>query len=208
MSKLVSTWVGRMSLLAATSMLLGACAGVPHKVRTEELSESWNGESFSNLLIIGAYDDRTYRVSAETAFAEDLKQRGVAAKPSYDLIADLKALDEEDEIAEALAGQEVDAVLSVTTIDPGYDFGYEDAMASRGMVYLLGGRPGRGTDLGNFIAWAGSGYYTLHVALWDAETQRPVWQVTTSSETTGSESGDIRALVEFTVERLRENGLL
>lgn len=73
---------------------------------------------------------------------------------------------------------------------------------------MLGGEPGAGTDLGAMIAWAGADLYTLYVGLWDAETQKPVWQVTTDSESTGSESGDLRTLADYVVESLRAKGVL
>lgn len=195
-------------IIAPLLLVLGACAGAPHSIKKEELSPAWTGDPYRDLMVIGVYDDRTFRVTSETAFAEELKAHGVAAKPSFGVIADLDELDQVDEIAEVLAAEGVDAVLSIATIDPGYDYDYGDMLATRGMVYMLGGRPGPATDLGSFIAWAGSGYYTLHVGLWDAKTQKPVWQVTTNSESTGSESQDMKALVEFVVDRLREKGLL
>ena len=78
----------------------------------------------------------------------------------------------------------------------------------KGKVYLLGGEPGAGTDMGSFISWAGSGSYSLLIALWDAGTLGPVWQVTTDSQSTGSESGDLKALSEFVVETMRAKGLV
>jgi len=76
------------------------------------------------------------------------------------------------------------------------------------MVYLLGGEPGTSTDMGAFIAWAGSGTYSLYIGLWDVQMYEPVWQVSTRSETTGSESQDTQALADFVVDTLREKGLL
>ena len=172
------------------------------------MSPAWDGADYKSLLIIAVYDDRTYRVSAETAFADELKGRGITAEPSYDVVVDLKSLDSEEEMAELFSARSNDAVLSVATIDPGYEFDYEDALETRGMVYLFGGRPGAFTDMGNFISWAGSGYYTLHVGLWDAVTQKPVWQITTNSQSTGSESEDLKTLADFVVAALREKGLL
>ena len=134
-------------------IILSACGGgASHVIDSEELSQEFAGKTYTNLLIIGVYPDRTFRVSGETSLAEEFK--------------------------------------------------------SRGIVYMLGGEPGAGTDLGSMIAWAGSGTYTLHVGLWDAETQKPVWQVTTNSESTGSESGDLRTLADFVVATLREKSLL
>ncbi len=194
--------------VVATASLLGACSSAPHRVDKEEMSSTWGGQAYNDLLIVGVYDDRTYRVSAETAFAEELKSRGITAESSYDVIPALGSLSSEAAVADMLVSRSNDALLTVATVDAGYDYDYGDALATRGMVRLLGGQPGAGTDMGTFIAWAGSGSYTLHIGLWDAKTQKPVWQITTDSETTGSESGDLKALADFVVGTLREKGLL
>jgi len=201
------------SVTCATVIVLGqlfsACgAGVPHRIADEQMAPEWGGQAYSDLLIIAAYNDRSYRVSAETQFAEELKQRGVTATPSYNSIPQLSSLESNSEIAEMLASTNHDGVLVVATLDEGYDYDYEDYLETRGMVYLLGGTPGAGTDMGSFISWAGSGQYSLYVGLWDAKSQQPVWQISTHSETSGSESEDTKALAEFVVNALREKGLL
>jgi hypothetical protein len=99
-------------------------------------------------------------------------------------------------------------VLIIATLDEGYDYDVGDYFATRGMVSLLGGEPGAGTDMGAFIAWAGSGLYTMYIGLWDAGTGQAVWQATTNSATTGSESGDTKALADFVVDTLQAKGLL
>lgn len=195
-------------IVAALLLLAAGCASAPHQVGEETVSPDWGETPYENLLVIGVYQDRTYRVSAETAFAEELKSRGIQAEASYDRIADLLSLDSEEEIGRVLANGGFDGVMSVATLDPGYDYDYGDALETRGMVYLLGGRPGAATNLGTFIAWAGSGLYSLHLGLWDAETQKPVWQVTTDSNSTGSESEDLKALADFVAGTLREKGMI
>lgn len=190
------------------ALVFSSCASVPHRISDEELSPEWSGKAYRNLLVIGVYTDRPYRIGAETSFAEILKGKGITATPSYDLIPQLSSLESQEDLAEKLATTDHDAVLVVATLDEGYDYDIGDYFATRGMVYLLGGRPGTFTNLGSFIAWAGSGHYTLYVGLWDAKAQKPVWQITTNSETTGSESEDAKALADFVVEKLREKGLL
>ena len=187
---------------------LAACSSAPHKIDDEDLSSNWNGQAFTDLLVIGAYTDRSYRVSAETQFSEELKSYGIKATPSYTLIPDTRALESNAEIRSKLQTMPHDGILIVATLDEGYDYDLDDYYATRGMVYLLGGEPGAATDMGAFISWAGSGLYSLYVGLWDARTVEAVWQISTDSETTGSESGDTKALADFVVEKLREKGLL
>ena len=195
-----------LALLAA-SLLLAACGGgAPHRVDSEEFDASFSGKTFSNLLVLGVYPDRTFRISGETTLAEELKARGIQASPSYDLIPNTRA--SAAEIQGVLTAGSFDGVLTIATLDPGYDYDAGDYFATRGMVYMLGGEPGAATDLGAMIAWAGSGLYTLYVGLWDAATGKPVWAVTTDSEASGSDSADQRALADFIASELRKKGLL
>ena len=194
--------------MAALMAVLTACSTVPHAVDDEQLSSDWNGRAYTDLLLIGAYTDRSFRIGSETQFSEELKSRGIKATPSYTLIPDTTVLDNNAEIRSKLATMPHDAVLIVATLDEGYEYDAGDYFATRGMVSLLGGEPGAATDMGSFIAWAGSGLYTLHISLWDARTGQVVWQVTTDSESTGSESGDTKTLAEFVVNELHKKGLL
>ena len=197
----------KMLAIVTAALLLTACAGgSPHRVTDEEFDPTFADTNFSNLLVLGIYQDRTFRVSAETTLAEELKSRGVSASPSYDLLPNTRVT--AAEIQSVVASKSFDGVLTVATIDPGYDYDAGDYFATRGMVSLLGGEPGAATDLGSMIAWAGSGKYTMYVGLWDAKTGKPVWAVTTKSEDTGTASGDLRALADMIVAELSKKGLL
>lgn len=197
----------RAPVMALVYLLTACGAGVSHQIADEQLSPEWGGRRYSDLLIIGAYTDRSYRVSAETQFAEELKQRGVKATTSYDIIPQLSDLESNAEIADMLASTSHDGVLVVATLEEGYEYDYGDYLEARGMVYLLGGRPGAGTDMVSLLSWAGSGQYSLYVGLWDARSQEPVWQISTNSESTGSETDDTKALANFVVNTIRAKGL-
>ena len=196
-------------MLVSTALLvLTACSSAPHRIADEDLSKEWSGQPYKDLLLIGAYTDRPTRVSAEAAFAEMLKARGIMATPSYDLMPDLTALEDNVMIAEKLATLQQDAVLVIATLNEGYDYDVGDYFATRGLVYLLGGEPGAATDMGSFIAWAGSGQYELYVGLWDAKTAQQVWQITTYSSSSGSDTEDNKAPADFLVSTMSEKGLL
>lgn len=200
--------IGLLGFLTLGLAVVAGCASVPHKVATEEATPDSAGRKYSDLLIVASYEDRAYRVGAETSFAELLRNQGLAASPSYDLLPNLSDLESNEDVADRLAKTDHDGMLVVATLDEGYDYDMGDYYESRGWVYLLGGRPGAGTDTGAFLAWAGSGIYSLYVGLWDIKTQKPVWQISTDSETTGSESGDTKALADFVVPLLKERGLI
>ena len=193
--------------IVMTAFIVTACgSGAPHRVADEEFDSSFAGKSFSNLLVMGIYQDRTFRISGETTLAEELKARGVQASPSYDLLPNTRP--SASEIQSAITAGSFDGVLTVATLDPGYDYDAGDYFATRGMVYMLGGEPGAATDLGALVAWSGSGLYTLYAGLWDAGTGKPVWSVTTDSADSGSASSDLRALADMIVDELRKKDLL
>lgn len=199
--------VSRLLIIVTTALFFSACgSSPPHNVADEEFDSTFAGQTFSNLLVLGVYQDRTFRISGETTLAEELKARGINASPSYDLLPNTQA--SAAEIQGALTSGAFDGVLIVATIDPGYDYDAGDYFETRGMVYMLGGEPGAATDLGAMIAWAGSGVYELYVGLWDAKTGKPVWAVTTDSEDSGSESGDLKALADMIVAELQKKGIL
>ena len=99
------------------------------------------------------YEDRTFHVSGESALVEELKARGVSASPSYGLLPSIQL--SSVEIQSAMTAGAFDGVLTVATLDPGYDYDAGDYFATRGMVRILGGELVAATDVGAFIAWAG-----------------------------------------------------
>jgi len=201
--------MNRSSLVVASAAVaLAACASAPHRIDKETTSPAFADRRYGDLLIIGAYQDRSFRVGSETAFVEELKAKGVTAAASYGSLPDLDSLGDSTALRNVLASQSHDAVVTIATVDEGYEYDYGDYLETRGLVYMLGGQPGAGTDLGALISWAGSGHYRLYVALWDAETLEPVWQSTTNSQSSGSESEDLKVLADFLVDALRARGLL
>ena len=202
MRKIISL-IGFISI----TVVVSGCSSAIHQIADEELTPEQSDKIYNNLLVIGVYSDRSYRISSETLFAEVLKNNGINASPTYDILPNLDSLDSDEEIVRRLEGTNYDGVLAVATIDEGYDYDLGDYYATKGMFSLLGVRTGRFYEMGSFIEWAGSGLYSLYAGLYDIKSLQPVWQITTDSETTGSESEDNKALAELIVNRFRDVGL-
>jgi len=181
-------------------MFVSACARQP-----DAMSEA---KIYSNLLFIGAYDNRQYRVSAETLFTDVLKKEGIEAAPSYNLLPGLENIQSNTQVADKLKGTQYDGVLVVTVLAKRDSLVMDNYEASKGFMYLLDGRPRRSAERGSFIAWAGTGSFEIYAGLWDAETLRPVWQVTTDAKTTGSDTEDNKLLAEFVAEQLKQKGVV
>ena len=135
------------------------------------------GKVYGNLLFIGAYDDRQYRVSAETLFTDVLKKEGIDAAASYNLLPGLENIQSNTQVADKLKGTKYDGVLIVTVLAKRDSLVTDSYETSKGFVYLLDGRPRRSAERGSFIAWADAGPFEIYAGLWDAQTLRPVWQI-------------------------------
>ena len=203
MNKLIA-----VSGIIASTLLIYACSTKPHQIEKEKLMSNWNGEPYKNLLIVGVYEDRPFRISSEISFSDELKSKSVTASPSYEAIPQLSALDNATAISDATTAKGFDALLTIATTDINKEYTYEDALETRGMVRLLGGTPGAGTEAGILISYLSSGTYVLHIALWDAKTQKPIWQATTHSVFQDTTSDEIKSLADMVVQKLRSKGLI
>ena len=99
-------------LLAA----IGCSTTAAHRIKTEQSNPEWSARPIEKILVIGVYE-RTYRISAESVFVAELKERGLNAVASYEVFADLENMDEAEEIERKLAELNVDAVLSIATLE-------------------------------------------------------------------------------------------
>lgn len=187
---------------------LVACSSAPHQVESENMAPDWRGVPYNNLLVTGIYEDRAYRISSEITFSDELKSKGIKASPGYETLPQLNSLDDSAEVSRLLASQGFDALLTVATTQLNDEYTYRDALQTRGWVYLLGGRPGAGTSTGILISSLASGTYALHIALWDAKTQKPVWQATTHSVFQDTTEDEIKTLAELVIQKLRGKGLI
>lgn len=120
----------------------------------------------------------------------------------------MSALDVATAISDATTAKGVDALLTIATTEVNDDFTFGDALETRGMVYLLGGRPGAATETGILISYLSSGIYSLHIGLLDAKTQKPIWQATTHSVFQDTTSDEIKSLADLVVQKLRSKGLI
>jgi len=165
------------------------------------------GRKYNKLLVVGLYDDRTFRIAAESIFAEELSQKAVDTTPSFNLFVDLDALDDETKIREKLAGTDFDGVLTIAALEVGAGFDYEGYQEQYAMVRLLGSE-GVFTRLGANAAYYESGKLKLDVGLWDARTLQSVWHATTDSYSQEAETDEIKTVADFLIEALAERGFI
>ncbi len=196
----------RAALLSAT--LYGtACTSASHTIQSEHLAPEWGETPFQNILVIGVYDDRPFRISSESVFASELTEKAVAASHSYDLIPDLTVLDDSASVRYALAGTDYDAILSVVTMEAGPDFDYGAWQTQYSLLRLFGSE-GTFTRLGGAVDYANAGSFVLDIGLWDTRTLGSVWNATTDSYSLENQTAMVTDLADFMIAPLQERGLI
>ncbi len=196
-----------MRLVAGLSLVvIAGCASAPHQSRDEQVQTPTAGQQYRQMLVLVVADDEAKRISSEASLSALLNQQGLTTNPSHKLFP--APLPEAASAEQSRRLAQYDGVLIVTLEDEGYEYDYADHLALRGWVYLLGGKPGSGSNIGSLIAWAGSGHYQLNLSLWDTQTGDAVWQAGTDSTRSDSESEDLQALAKHIAARLRAHRLV
>ncbi len=195
-------------VLSLTVILAASCSTAPsHRIETEVHNPDWQGAPFTNILVVGLYEDRGFRISSESVFTAELSEKAVAAAPSYERIPNLGSLDNEAAIRQALEGTDFDAVLTVATVEAGPDFDYDAWQAQYGILRLLGSE-GTFSLIGGSIDSYESGRFVLDVGLWDPATLKPIWNATTESYSKEDASQQVTTLADFIIETLRDRGFI
>ena len=197
-------------LLIAGAVLLTACStATRHIIKTENQDPNWKGESLKNILIVGIYKDRAFRISSESVFAAELSEKAVASSPSYDLISDLGILEDEGAIHNALEGKDFDAIMTIATIKASKEFDYEGWQAQYNLFRLLGtDRGSNWTQIASQLDYYESGKFVLDIGLWDAKTLNPIWNATTNSYSQEKTTEQIKKLSDFMIETLNNRGFI
>ena len=192
--------------LSLMLVALAGCASPSHKIKSESRDPDWQGGPFKKILVVGVYGDRAVRISSESVFAAELSEKAVVASPSYDLIPNLDALDDEEAVRTALDGTAHEAILTIVTLEAG-EFDYEAWQTQYALIRLLGGT-GESTRFWQNVDDLSSGAFVLDVALWDAKTLRLVWHATTDSYSHERAAEGVKTLANFMIKALKERGFI
>ena len=194
-------------LPVAACALAAACASTDtrHAVESETFDEAWRGRAVGQVLVVAMFPDPGHRVSAETAFCARAQEAGVDARSGYEAFPDLSVLEDEAALRSVLNRQGCDTVLTVTLLDEGESFDYEDWAAKYAAVRLVSS--GFFTRMQGYSDYYESGKYVLDLGLWDAATLDPVWHATTDSYSLEGPAEDARKFGDFFLGELDRLGL-
>ncbi|MXR70018.1 hypothetical protein GNT65_15245 [Shewanella sp. JBTF-M18] len=188
-------------------VMMTGCSSQPHEIASEQLSDQFN-KQYQSLTVMAAQTDPTSRKMVENLLAEDLSQHQVNATPSFVNLPDTASITDEAALSAYADNQASEALLIISLTDEGYNFGYDDYLEHRGWVYMLGGKPGVGTQLGSLISWAGSGQHKLHVQVYDKQAKQTVWQADIDAKDSGSEVQNIQALTRFVIDEMQARAII
>lgn len=193
-------------LLLLATLVMNTCSTAPrHEIKSENRDPDWDVDPFNKILVIGVYDDKSFRISNESVFAAELSEKAVSASPSYELFPNLDALDDEAEIREALAGKDFDAILTIATIDAGDDYDTEGWNTQYNIFSILGSdRGAHWTQLAGQLDYYESGKFVLDIGLFDSKTLKPVWNATTESYSQEGASEQVKTIADFMIKVLKE----
>ena len=137
-----------LTLLSLVAVLCG-CRGQGHEIAKEKKDPNWKGGPVQNILVIGLYDDKAYRVSAEGVCVQEFAAKGITSKASHGIIPSLNTTKSPSATQSAIAGKGFDAILSVSTLKSAEKFDYEAHAATYAFVRLLGSE-GTFTRMGGY----------------------------------------------------------
>jgi hypothetical protein len=198
----VTPLLARLTAVLAAAAI-AACSTEPYELTSEEHDYGWRHQAYRSLLVVGVYPDLQLRQAAEIAFAYELSRREVAAMRSLE-----RPGGEAAAVVRNPAGAGVEGMLTIATVPAAAAARLQRALERQGPDHLVElarrDRVAR-EDVGLYAA---PGKRILHVALWDAETLRPVWQATTDSYGEVPAENQINALALDIVGTLRRRNLI
>jgi len=181
-----------------------------NQIKTEERNPNWQARELDKVLVIGVYD-RTYRISAESVFAAELQEQGINAMTSYEVFPDLQQMGEASEVKPKLDQLDVDAVLTIATVESRQQYDRGDWWATYGLLTVLGAdsdRAGDWADVQDASDYYSQGELELDVSLFDAKSLQPIWNATTDSYMFNQGDADeVTQLADFMVAELAARGI-
>lgn len=188
------------SVVLILLLTLAGCGG--RQIVTESRTdETFDGIPFERILVIGVADKITFRNLFEGELANQLRDRGIEAVPSYEILPYTNQLTR-DTVLSAVADFGIDAVLITSLADSSKKPTYEALDASDLYVYYA--------NLYKAVEASGktaSGILNLKGNLYDVTSGQMIWSLTSENEY----KYKIRSLAgaaSLVVNKLHDDGLI
>ena len=180
-----------------------------HNITTEQRNEAWQQVALNRIAVVAVTDDRSERIGSETVFVDRMKQRGVDAIVSHDIITNLSTIDTSQEAVEALRDRGVDAVLTIGLAKPASGYDRSTYWQARGWAAILGSDNTRAWgDLADINDYWSQGEYSVDIGLWDARSMEAIWHAQTDSNEWDEGSAGVSRLADAITGMLAERGFV
>ena len=189
--------------------LLNSCAST--KITGEWRNPEYGGEKFSHILVVGVAKQPDSRKFYEDEFAKHLNRLGIMAIASHTIIPRDKMHDK-DIIAQSIAGLNIDGVIMTRLqgISEKHQLSYGETYHVPYAYYdNMYDYYNTSFSTAPSQSYAETHeYLQLETNLYDADSEKLVYSLTTNTFFRQKYEGRLIAYIETVVRQLRENGLL
>jgi hypothetical protein len=192
-----------LGIIFLSLVMLNACSSVP-KTTEIWMDEAYVGSRVNKVLVIGVAEKITFQTLFEGKFADQLKKKGLEAVPSYTVMQPNQSLSKATvlPLVEKLG---IDAVIVTSLIDrkektvfyqvnSGNLYNYYNGMQS---TYVKSGK----------TASYKVPILVLRTNLYDVNTEKLVWSITSESEFS-YKMDSLDSAIEFLIKSLAKDSLI
>lgn len=192
-----------LGIIFLSLVMLNACSSVP-KTTEIWMDEAYVGSRVNKILVVGVAEKITFQTLFEGKFADQLKKKGIEAVPSYTVMQPNQSLSKATvlPLVEKLG---IDAVIVTSLIDrkektvfyqvnSGNLYNYYNGMQS---TYVKSGK----------TASYKVPILVLKTNLYDVNTEKLVWSITSESEFS-YKMDSIDSAIEFLIKSLAKDSLI
>lgn len=180
------------------ALLLAACS--TFSVSNQWKDPSWPGPPATNVLVLGITKSDTYRHVFEDTFVAQLQGEGLKAEQSYQQIPAGATSEKLSDVVKATGAQviltarvqRVEQKLNVTPSGPAFG----------GFYGWYGGAWASTPDVTQYDA------VTIETTVWDVNTQKVIWSVTTESVGTSNIPQATQDLAKTVIPKLKADGIV
>lgn len=192
-----------LGIIFLSLVMLNACSSVP-KTTEIWMDEAYVGSRVNKVLVIGVAEKITFQTLFEGKFADQLEKKGIEAVPSYTVMQPNQSLSKATvlPLVEKLG---IDTVIVTSLIDrkektvfyqvnSGNLYNYYNGMQS---IYVKSGK----------TASYKVPILVLKTNLYDVDTEKLVWSITSESEFS-YKMDSIDSAIEFLIKSLAKDSLI
>jgi hypothetical protein len=194
-------------LLVLASGLLVLGAKTRHKLVETWVNPNRGGMTFSSVMIVGISNVKEQRHQFENKFTSHLRGRGFSAMGSYELVPDLAVVEDRQALLTEIIERKIDALIAVRVVRlPDKD---EDRWSDDWNTELDEGRTLR-QMIDETLPTIGekAKHFGVEVEVWEVQSQKCVWAARTDLYTEKQLKKAATDFVDFTMARLRMDGVL